>query len=277
MLSVKMGDVTLVNFLWGISFSLQAVIYFYKSLNYSIFSFFTEKFSWEKLTFCILIFAHGIRLSSYLILREKGKGEDPRWKRIRERFGGHFWWLSYFIVFMPALFTNMLAGSLIYAFANIDKNKIGHLTYWGGILTMILGGLLGTLADVQKYKFKTAKRNEGKILDVGLWGISRHPNYLGEVIYWWGVYMINFSAGILWTIIAPIMLTFMILFVTGIPMNEGIMKQEHGQDYVDYARRVPIFIPFIGGHAKGAKGEEEQTQSSQGRGQQEQSGERKGM
>jgi steroid 5-alpha reductase family enzyme len=247
MLSAKMSDVTLVNFLWGISFSLQSVIYFYKSLEYSIFSFFTEKFSWEKLTFSILIFAHGIRLSSYLVLREMGKGEDRRWAKLRERIGHHFWWLSYFLVFIPAMVTNMLLGALIYAFANADKKNISHLSYWGGICLMIFGGLLGALADIQRYTFKTARRNEGKILDVGLWGVSRHPNYFGEVLFWWGAYLVNFSAGILWTFICPIVLTFMVLFVTGIPVNERMLKEEHGQDYIDYARRVPIFIPFFGG------------------------------
>jgi steroid 5-alpha reductase family enzyme len=252
MLSAKMHDVTLVNFLWGISFSLQAVIYFYKSLEYTIFSFFSDKFSWEKLTFTILIFAHGIRLSSYLILREMGKGEDPRWARLRERFGGHFWWLSYFVVFMPAMIANLLVGSMIYAFANAERKNIGHVSYWGGIGLMLFGGVLGALADIQRYTFRMSRRNEGKIMDQGLWRISRHPNYLGEVLFWWGVYLVNFSAGILWTIFAPIMLTFMILFVTGIPVNEKSLRDQHGQDYIDYAKRVPIFIPFFG--AKSVKG-----------------------
>jgi len=246
MLSVKTGDVTFANFLWGLSFSLQAIIYFYKSLEFSIFSFFTEKFSWEKLTFTILIFAHGIRLSSYLILREHGQKEDRRYSKLREKFGGHFWWLSYFVVFMPAMVLNMIMGSTIYAFANVDKNNISHLSYWGGIFMMVFGGLMGSFADVQKYTFKMSKRNEGKILDQGLWGVSRHPNYLGELIYWWGVWMVNFSAGILWTIACPIVISVMILFFTGIPVAEKMLKEDHPQQYADYASRVPILLPFFG-------------------------------
>lgn len=265
LLSVKMRDATLVNFLWGLSISLQSVIYFYKSLEYSIFSFFTEKFSWEKLTFSILIFAHGIRLSSYLILREAGKGEERRFAMLREKLGNHFWWMSYFLVFMPAMFFNMCLGTSIYAFANVDKSKIGHLTYWAGIAMMLGGGLFGALADIQKYTFKTSKRNEGKILDKGLWGVSRHPNYLGEIVYWWGVYCVNFSAGILWTIICPIALTFMILFVSGLPVNEKIMQEDHGRDYVEYAKKVPILLPFFGGIGlKGGKFEVEQMEEQKG-------------
>jgi len=193
-----------------------------------------------------LIFAHGIRLSAYLLLREVGKGEDRRYSKLREKFGSHFWWLSYFFLFLPAMAVNMLVGSQIYAFANVDKTKIGHLTYWAGLLTMIAGGALGAAADIQRFTFRMNKRNEGKILDKGLWSISRHPNYLGEIIYWWGVYIVNFSAGILWTFICPIVLSFMILFVTGIPVNERIMSEEHGDEYLDYVSRVPIFIPFFG-------------------------------
>jgi steroid 5-alpha reductase family enzyme len=264
MLSVKMKDLSLVNFIWGISFSIQAIIYFYKSLEYSIFSFFSQKFSWEKLTFYTLIFAHGIRLSAYLILRELGKGEDRRWTKLREKFGNHFWWLSYFLVFLPAMQFNMMLGFLIYAFANVDKSSISHVSYWAGIFTMLLGGLIGSLADIQKYTFLTAKRNEGKILDKGLWGFSRHPNYLGEIIFWWGAFLVNFSASILWTIICPSLLTFMILFVTGIPVNERVMKEEHGQNFLDYAKRVPILIPFFG--ARGGKSKEEESQSGESKG-----------
>lgn len=276
MLSVKMGDATLVNFLWGISFSLQALIYLWKSLNYSIFSFFTEKFSWEKLTFCTLIIAHGLRLSAYLIMRERGQGEDKRYHKLRERFGGHFWWISYFLIFLPEMAMNMFLGSLIYTFVNVDRHNISHVSYWLGILTMVFGGSLGALADIQRYTFKTAKRNEGKILDQGLWGLSRHPNYLGELIYWWGAFLVNFSAGVLWTVICPIVLSFMILFVTGIPINERILREDHGEDYINYARRVPIFLPFFGAGGQPVKGKLEETSGAagpqQGQGQFAQSG-----
>ena len=170
MISAKIKDITLVNFLWGLGIAIQSILYFYKSLNYSIFSFFSEKFSGEMLTFTSLMVAHGLSLSAYLIIREFGHGEDKRWARLRERVGYHFWWLSYFIVFMPAMFVNMLMGTLIYAFDNCLKSDINSFYYWLGIGTMLFGGIMGTLADIQKFNFLSNKRNEGKILDVGLWG-----------------------------------------------------------------------------------------------------------
>lgn len=191
---------------------------------------------------------HGLRLSTYLVVREIGHGEDKRYSALREKLGKHFWWLSYFIVFLPAMALNMLLGYLIYAFINAPKSNIHHISYWVGIATMVCSGLFAAIADLQKYNFTTAKKNEGKVVDVGLWSLSRHPNYLGEFVYWWGVYLVNFSVGILWTIIAPLIFSFLILFVTGVPLMERRMRDEYGEKYEDYRRRVPIFfpIPFYG-------------------------------
>jgi len=195
--SLKKHDASLVNFLWGLSFVLQGCIYFFKSLNYSLFSFFSDKFSWEKLTFTCLIVAHGIRLTTEFIVKDYEEGEDKRYQGLRDKFGAHFGWLSYFIVFMPALCLNMIMGTVIYAFANVDHNEISHLWYWLGISCMLFGGAFGALADIQKYFFRRSKRNEGRVLDIGLWGLCRHPNYFGEMCFWWGAFLCNFSAGIL--------------------------------------------------------------------------------
>jgi len=243
MLSAKIKDITLVNFLWGFSIAIQSIFYFYKSLNYTMFNFFSEKLSWEKLTFTSLVVAHGLSLSAYLIIREFSHGEDKRWARLRERVGHNFWWLSYFIVFIPTMAMNMLMGVLLYSFNHAEKSHINKVYYWIGISTMLFGGLMGVLADVQKFHFLSNKRNEGKVLDVGLWGISRHPNYFGNVVFWWGVYLVNYSAGILWTVICPIIFSFLIMFLTGIPVVERLMLEEHGDRYREYQQRVPIFIP----------------------------------
>lgn len=265
MISAKIKDITLVNFLWGFGIAIQSILYFYKSLNYTIFSFFSEKFSWEKLTFTSLIIAHGLSLSAYLIIREFGHGEDKRWARLREKVGYHFWWISYLIVFMPAMLMNMLMGTLIYAFDNCLKSDINSLYYWFGISTMLFGGIIGALADIQKFNFLSNKRNEGKILDVGLWGISRHPNYFGNVVFWWGVFFTNYSAGILWTIICPVLFSFMVMFVTGIPVNERLMLEEFGDKYREYQKRVPVFIPNpFTASAKFVKGSQSSEKQNQG-------------
>lgn len=264
LLSVKLNDATFSNFLWGISFAIQALIYFYKSLEFSFFSMFTEKFSWEKLTFTILIIAHGVRLSTHMLMREKGHNEDKRYKDLREKFGGNFWWMSYFAIFLPSLLVNLTMGTVIYAFANVDRSSICHFRYWSGIFSMLFGGVLGALSDLQKFQFTRNKRNEGKLMDKGFWSLCRHPNYLGEIIFWFGAFLVNFSAGIYWTIISPIVHTLHAFFIT-IPANEKTLKDQFGEAFNNYAKRVPMFLPFFSASSldiKGGKGFQEDLSAS---------------
>jgi steroid 5-alpha reductase family enzyme len=241
--SLKKKDISLVNFLWGLGFAIQGVMYFYKSLDYTIFSIFSDKFSWEKLTFTSLIVAHGIRLAAVYIAKEYEEGEDIRYSKMRENLGGSFSLLSYPLVFLPQFFLNMLIGTVIYAFANCYKSDISHFWYWMGMSFMIFGGLFGTLADIQKLYFKHNRRNEGKIVDVGLWALCRHPNYFGEMLFWGGAFLCNFSSGILWTIISPMVLEAMIFF-RSIPTVEKHMLDDYGDRYADYQKRVSMIIPF---------------------------------
>jgi len=181
-----------------------------------------------------------------MLIREKGHGEDKRYSKLREKFGANFWWVSYFMIFLPSLFTNMTIGTVIYAFANVDRNKIYHFSYWLGITTMLFGGVLGALSDLQKYLFTKNKRNEGKLMDKGFWSLSRHPNYLGEVIFWFGAFFVNFSAGLYWTLISPIF-NLLHAFLLTLPANEKMMKDQFGDRYMDYCKSVPIFVPFFKG------------------------------
>lgn len=239
-ISLKYRDASLVNFIWGISLSIQAIIYFFIEC-----SIYKNKFSWELLTFLVLVFAHGIRISFFMLIRDLGKVEDKRFSKLRGSYGVNFWWISYFLVFIPSFIFNVLMGSNIYLFTIRDKSNLSHILYWFGIFTMMAGATLEAFADIQKYVFFGSNSNQHKILDSGLWGISRHPNYLGEIIFWWGVYLVNYSIEIKWAFIPPILLTFTIIFITGIPVIERIMREDHGDRYIDYANKVPILFPLL--------------------------------
>ena len=261
MISVKKSDLSLVDMLWGISFCIQTAIYYSKSLDYSFFHIFTpDRFSWEKVTFSFLVFTHGLRLSAYLMLRDATTdGEDKRWKKLRGRIGKNFWWVSFFYVFMPALLVNIIMGTTIYEFENSSKASINHLQYWIGILTMIAGGLFGSLADIQKYQFQNISSNKGKLLNTGLWSLCRHPNYFGETLFWWGTFIVNFAAGTVWTIICPLAFTFMIVYVTGIPAAEAQSREDFGSKYEEYVKNVAKFIPISLSKIVGKKNKLEQS------------------
>jgi len=118
------------------------------------------------------------------------------------------------------------------------------------------------LAPLQTFKntfFLTGNKNNGKVLDTGLWALCRHPNYFGESLFWWGTYIVNYSAGRIWTIVCPLVFTLMVVYVTGVPVVEKQMREELGSQYEEYIKRVPKFIPlpFLGGNKITDKGEGE--------------------
>lgn len=183
-----------------------------------------------------------IRLAIHVLVRRRG--EDRRYDAMRRQLGPRWWWASLIQVFLlqailiwfiPApLVATMLAGGV----------ALTWLDYVG--LALAAGGLLFEfLADVQLSRFHTDPANGGKVLDRGLWAWSRHPNYFGEAVMWWGYFLIGFSAaGAWWLILSPILVTVLLLQISGIaPMEETIAERRPAYD--DYKRRVSAFVPLF--------------------------------
>lgn len=236
-ISIFMGDVTLVDFLWGLGFAVQSVCYLIRDRE--------EKMPLEKITFNVIVIAHSLRLTFYLMARQYGQPEDKRYTYARSFFGKSFAILSYFIVFLPQLVLNLAMGSIIYEFNKADLKEMRQSYYWTGIATMLFGSLFQSLADIQLYNFRRNKRNKGFVCDKGLWSLCRHPNYFGDVVFWFGAFLCNASAAIYYTIFAPLMFTFFIFFVSGIFLLEKFLLQDKGDLYQNYKRRVSAFVPWI--------------------------------
>ncbi len=115
---------------------------------------------------------------------------------------------------------------------------------YAGIALAVTGLLFESVADFQLARFRAEPANRGKVLDRGLWSWSRHPNYFGEALMWWGFFLIGFSAAhAWWLILSPLLVTFLLLQVSGItPMEHGI--EERRPAYADYRRRVSAFVPL---------------------------------
>ncbi len=115
-----------------------------------------------------------------------------------------------------------------------------------GVLLWILGFCFEFVADWQLDRFIKNPDNRGKIMDQGLWRYSRHPNYFGEVTMWWGIYILALSVPWGWlSIIGPLTISYIILFVSGVPMTERFM--EDNPAFADYKRRTSAFIPWFPG------------------------------
>ena len=189
-----------------------------------------------------LIVLWGVRLAGYLFIRILKIKKDSRFDGMREnfvKFAG-FWFfqaITVWIIMLPATF--ILSSSF--------KLSLSVLSYTGiGIWT--LGFLIESLADHQKYTFKN--QNRTGFIKTGLWKYSRYPNYFGEMTLWWGLFImtIPYLVGLSWlTILGPVFITFILLFVSGIPLLEKRYNKKYADDkeYQKYKKNTSKLIPWF--------------------------------
>ncbi|MDX1707847.1 MAG: DUF1295 domain-containing protein, partial [Desulfobacterales bacterium] len=205
----------------------------------------TEGFTGRKILIGVLTTVWGVRLSAHLAWRNWGKGEDPRYGGWRRASGERFWIISLFKVFLlQALFLWIIALAIQYGQIAAQPAQFTGLDYAGFSLWLIGFGF-ESVSDWQLARFKADAANKGKVLNRGLWAYSRHPNYFGECLIWWGIFFITLSTpNSAWTIISPLVITAVLLKMTGIPlMEKTIVDTRPG--YRDYIRRTPAFIPWF--------------------------------
>jgi steroid 5-alpha reductase family enzyme len=186
----------------------------------------------------------GGRLAGYLFIRILKTKRDKRFDGIRENFlkFARFWILqtvSVWIIMLPSF----------YILSSQSSRKLSPIMYLG-ILLWLTGLVIETIADYQKYFFKINLQNKGSWIETGLWKYSRHPNYFGEMLCWWGIFIFStpFLSDWAWILaIGPIYITSLLLFVSGIPPLEKkyneIFKDNPG--YQSYKNRTSLIIPFL--------------------------------
>ncbi len=235
LLSLVYKNVSLVDSLWGLGFVLIAWITIVLS----------EGYSGRKALIVALTTIWGLRLSVHLSWRNWGKGEDPRYGGWRRASGDRFWIISLFKVFLlQALFLWVIALTIQYGQMALQPAYFTLLDLLGIILWLI-GFFFESVSDWQLARFKADAANKGKVMNRGLWAYSRHPNYFGESVIWWGFFLIALSApNGWWTVISPIVITAVLLKMTGIPLMEKTIVDTRPK-YRDYIRRTPAFIPWF--------------------------------
>ena len=197
----------------------------------------------RQLIAAILISIWGVRLAVRIYLRNRGKGEDIRYRKWRETWGKAFVIRSYFQVFILQGCVLLLNVTPVLFINTYDAGGLGALDVLG-VLLWVLGFTFESVADWQLDRFIADPGSRGKIMDRGLWRYSRHPNYFGEVTMWWGLYCLALSVPWGWmSIIGPLIITGSILFVSGIPMTEKLMEKTPGFNV--YKKRTSVFIPWF--------------------------------
>ncbi|MGI9270853.1 MAG: DUF1295 domain-containing protein [Woeseiaceae bacterium] len=228
--SVIRTDVSIVDSLWSLFFLLAASIYAYMSQPLSI----------RGLGVFILVAVWSIRLSAYITIRNHGTAEDYRYQTIRANNEPNFWFKSLFIVFV-------LQGLLAWAISVpllVAISSPAELTWLDGLaLALFVVGLVFEAGgDYQLARFKADSNNSGKVMQSGLWRYTRHPNYFGDFCVWWAFFLFALAAGAWWTIVAPLLMSFLLLKVSGVVMLEKTIGDRR-PEYTNYIEQTNAFFP----------------------------------
>lgn len=229
-LVIKRNDVA--DIAWGLGFVVASITTLIKTGNHS--------FTAILATALVLIW--GLRLSWHIGLRNIKKSEDYRYKAWRDSWGKWFVVRSYLQIFMLQGLLMLLIVSPVMLIYTYSFHGIFPLAITGTLI-WIVGFLFESIGDKQLSKFISNPKNKGHIMKTGLWQYSRHPNYFGEVTQWWaiGVIALTFNYGWL-GLIGPLVITFLIVKVSGIPLLEDRYKDN--PEYQEYRLRTSILIPM---------------------------------
>jgi steroid 5-alpha reductase family enzyme len=225
-------DNSIVDVFWGLGFIVVAAFSLIRSGN----------FNPETLVLNLMVLLWGIRLSIHIFIRNKGKGEDFRYKAWRDTWK-FFVLRSYFQIFILQGIFMMIVSSPVY-FVNHNSDGTFHVNNYIGIILFLIGFCFETLSDQQLIAFKKDPDHKGKIITTGLWSISRHPNYFGEALIWWGIgcFALSYYQG--WImLVSPLMITLLLRSVSGVPMLEK--KYQNHPDWKEYKQKTAAFVPFI--------------------------------
>jgi steroid 5-alpha reductase family enzyme len=235
-LAIVLKNNSIVDVGWGLGFIL-ATLLTYKTIQ--------DTFSFKLLIGMVGLW--GLRLAAYIFIRNWKKGEDFRYSQWREEWGNNVILRSYLQVFLLQGAIMFIISMPILLFGlEVKKGTIvdnlGILQYIGlGI--WCLGFLIESVADLQLYLFKNNEKNKGQIMKYGLWKYSRHPNYFGEALVWWGIYLFVSSTGIaVISIFSPIIMTYLLRKVSGVVLLEK--KYATNLTYQEYVKNTPAFVPF---------------------------------
>ena len=232
LISLLRNDVSIVDSLWSLMFLLVALVYSAMSSNIGP----------REALILVMVTLWALRLSVYITWRNHGQPEDYRYQEIRANNEPGFRFKSLYIVFvLQAVLAWVI--SLPLAGAISGQSDIGFLDF-AGVALFWVGLFFESIGDLQLSRFRKDPENAGKVLDTGLWRYTRHPNYFGNFTLWWGFYLVALSAGAWWTVVSPLLMTFLLLKVSGVAMLEKDIGARRPR-YQQYIRRTNAFFPGL--------------------------------
>ncbi len=230
LVSVAKKDVSFVDSLWSLFFLVAA----------AVFAMDVQSLSPRGWLVLSLVAVWAIRLSVYITARNWGEPEDYRYQKIREKNEPGFAFKSLYIVFgLQGVLAWIIALPLLPAISS--DSGLTWIDLLAGI-TWLIGFTFEAGGDYQLARFKRRKDSAGRVLDSGLWRYTRHPNYFGDFCVWWGFYLFAVAAGGWWSVISPLLMSFLLLKVSGVAMLERTIADRR-PEYAEYVRRTNAFFP----------------------------------
>ena len=184
----------------------------------------------------------GLRLTLHLARRNIGKGEDFRYQAMRRKHGERFAIVSLRTVYLTQGVLMLLVALPVMVGSMNSPIERRPLMFVGAAVWLV-GVVFETVGDLQLIAFKREPANAGKVLRTGLWAWTRHPNYFGDAVAWWGIWVI--ACAHKWgplTIVGPMAMTVLLRRVSGVPMLEKTMSRRR-PDYAAYVASTSAFIP----------------------------------
>ena len=182
-----------------------------------------------------------LRLATHLYFRMRIQGEDFRYVRWRDEYD-HWWLVSLFKVFLlQAVVAWIISLPIYFAIVSLEPRALTLLDYLGALL-VVSGVVVESVADEHLRRFRADRANKGKVLETGLWKYSRHPNYFGEALIWWGFGVIGVATGGVPGLLGPAIMTYLLIYVSGVKLLESSLIEKKG--YLQYVGRTPAFVPL---------------------------------
>ena len=226
----RLGRVSVVDIAWGPVFVCIAWVSFVVGIGSS-----------RSLLLAVLVTLWGARLAWHIRRRALGAGEDPRYDRLLAGApeGRRF---AYAVrrVFVVQGLAAWFVSLPVQVAASTDS-ALGWVA-WLGVVVWLVGAAFEVVGDAQLAAFKKDPANRGRVMDRGLWGWTRHPNYFGDAAVWWGIWLVAAEAwpGVL-TVLSPVAMTYFLAFATGARLLESEMAKRPG--YPEYMKRTSMFLP----------------------------------
>lgn len=233
LLSLRLRDASIIDPFWGPAFGVLALAVAVQA----------PRITAAGAALLAIVLLWGVRLGAYLLWRNHGKGEDPRYAAMRARHGAAWWWRSLGIVFV---LQGVIAWvvSLPVTLALAQAREASWLALAPGLAVFAIGFGFEAISDLQLARFRADPASRGRVMDRGLWRYSRHPNYFGNACLVWGFFLVALPLGApWWSALGPALMTWLLLRVSGVALLErSLVKTKPG--YEDYVRRTSAFVPW---------------------------------